>query len=714
MATDFNIPSGFTTGLSFELGQAAAPATTTSTASPVGYALGQVGVILQAQETDTAAKVPQVVSVALSTETDTARPFNAVVGVFAVVSQAVSTEAAAAVSSRFSNVHTLDIQQDILASAYKYRMFVTQNINQDYAFSLDIIQDIIGEVFAYELPITQSITEVYTKSLPLTQNLVEILDETGAVNNDPYDNNFPYGGYVGIVFTPSEASGSWSVVADIGGVDVSGVLVRGLTVNKEESQAQTLSFSIYDTNLSDAVVNTWNQKTVEITYRHEQADGSLIAAYPLFKGSIAGYSYEASDEIFSFTATDDLQATVQEMYRAGALLPPDGFTFKTLEQPEGANGWLWLQEAMETIPLSYGLNEDGVFTYYGWYNPNANGLLFSESNIIDQSLDVTLQDYKSIVNYVEITLLEKSQSLAEAGSDRFFQNNNHTHKVIVYSQESLDSYGLKREKVDVTETADYANSLEGWTKKQGDDYLSGKGIAALIVGATSGEFVFRGVCPTEEYPGQTDPYKLKVEEFYETIESSLKKVTYQPVLAPTTFSDTDFNVVIVVGDGVEVIEGTGGTIYVKDVDEIALCKNHAEVEVTKSDLIAAAKKRIQETHRQNLVSFDTLIVPAMTWGSGVSVATTGVRVTGRVSSVTHQLSFDSGEAKTTIVAKVPHGGKFVTAYQSDSFGVNLPAEAVQCTTDGGFDKVVYAESYKMTFEDDTVTLPTNNLDIGKY
>ncbi len=626
----------------------------------------------------------------------------------------------------FDTTFSLVVNQDIEGSAYKHRILITQEIQGEETFSLPIIQDVIGEVNVYSIPITQSLSNDLTASLPIVQNVIEVLNEDGTVNNDPYDNNFPEGGYTGVVFSPSEDSGAWGVEVYIGGIDVSAVVMGEIVVNKEADQAQVASFSILDTDLSDAIVNTWNLQTVAIIFQVKDAVGNVVERYPLFSGSIAGYTYQAVSGIFSFTASDDLQSVVRDLYTSGQLLPPAGYFFKDLEEPEGADGWAWLQAAMTTVPMSFGLNSDGNFQYYPWYNPNGDGLVFSTTNIIDGTLAVTLQDSKSIVNFVDVNLYEKYKSLMYVANgevwgkgDRDFQLHSDLYRTLVYCQESLDSYGIHREKVEQTETADYTNSLDVWTKeKTGTDgeprYLYGSEMAALILGANDAESTkFTGVCPIGDYPGQDDPYVLKVKAFYNLTKSSLRTITYEPYYVDGEFVGNDPTVVV--GDGVEQISGTGGDLFVKDIDELALCKNHAEVALVNRDLVAEAEKRIQETHRQTLVTLSSLIIPSMSWGSGAVVNTPTVKATGRVHSVTHSLNATSGSATTSVSIKIPHAGKFVTAYQDGSFGTGVTvSENIQCSTDGKFDKVVYAEHFTMTFDESIVSIPTTNIDIGKY
>lgn len=629
------------------------------------------------------------------------------------------------------NLHSFSIQQTIDASDYGFRFFIRNTVIDELAFSVNIEQEVIGEENQFLVSITNTIQHEQDYSFSITSEIIEVLVD-GVIDNSLPDTDYvpadevvgtppdpatvyPNRGYVSTSFSPGDQDVVWTAEVDIGGIDVSYVLIGDIIVNKEASQASVATFTILDTNLNDAAVNSWNQKTVTVRFL------SGTHRSTMFVGSISGFSFDAQQGTFSFTATNDLQQVIREKYNNDSLSAPGGAAFAYAETTPGADGWLWFQDAMSTVPYDFGLSNSGGLVFYAWESGSSN-ITLSENDIITDTLSVQLQDSKALINYIEVGLVESSKSLGAVAEARFFQDNLNTYKTIVHSQESLDSYGLKREVVSQSVAADYANSLELWTTKideivaEGDveltRYLKGGEMADLVLGASSTEVVLSPpyTCPASGVTGQSDDYAVQVRNFYNSL-------GVKPSI--TSYLDTT----IPVEDPCEVAKVTNpeepvvnsGDISLIDADGLALCNNHEEAQLILARLVSQAKKRILETHRQTTVTCTIPIRPSLTWGNSCRVHTANLDAKGRVHSVTHSLSIDSGQAVTSITTKCLDAGKSVAGNNVNVVILDdLPATDLVCTGDGGFDNIVFSQSQNVTFLKVLVPIPNTNVSLGKY
>ena len=105
-----------------------------------------------------------------------------------------------------------------------------------------------------------------------------------------------------------------------------------------------------------------------------------------------------------------------------------------------------------------------------------------------------------------------------------------------------------------------------------------------------------------------------------------------------------------------VLFGESGNVtageYLYLMDDFIIEGNAAEQDLAHETAVAVAKMQIQKAHRQNQVSFTTLIFPHIRRGDRVRVSTNRVRATGVVRQFTHLFDVDRGTALTNIYLAV--------------------------------------------------------------
>lgn len=640
---------------------------------------------------------------------------------FALNTTALNTQGAAV--SFFSVKVTVQVNP----VAYFYRTFITNLVTQDYSHSFDITNEIIRQITSFSVGVTVSVTDTSSFSVGVTQDVVIIYNPDGSVNNNPpsgvYDpyalqdlsTIYPLGGYIPPVASSGQDSYAWSLILLVGGIDVSHMVVGSVTVNKEANQAAVCAFVLHDVDLTQAAVNSWNQQTVEAYF---EVEGSSTK---VFYGGIAGFVFDPIAGTFSFSASDNLQSVVQNMYDAGSLAPPSGYSFRDLNKPTGASGWDWLQEAASSVPLDYGLNLAGSLVFYSW-ETGVPGAVFTDSEIVDGSLSLELQDKNQIINYIEVSVTESSKSVGESTGKtaaRFVQDNVSTVVSIVSCQNSLNAYGVKKSIMSATVSADYANSLSLWTltKRVVSDlgtksvYLDSAEMASLVLGSFGeDELSAKLVCPTD-IVGANDPYVAAVKGFYQSTGVYDSVITYNKTIEYETADPCSSSNVT---SPTRTWYFPPASVSIKDADALALSGNHAEAALVRQEKIALAEKTIKQSHRGTVTSFSILCSPSLTWGHSVKIDVANLTVSGRVSSVTHSFDVAKGQALSSVSLKTMDSGRPEGNAPDIVISNNLPADTVNCSTDGSFDLLTNSSTSSTYFNKVSVHIPFTGIQIGQY
>jgi hypothetical protein len=168
------------------------------------------------------------------------------------------------------------------------------------------------------------------------------------------------------------------------------------------------------------VVNTtfFIAASVSIDYYQTFKHTGAIEAYRLFAGVVDTPTYDVNTGIITLTCTDNIARKVTEMteQQVKDLMPLSYWS--ELLYPRFNGRWEFILQHLESFNYIVYLDTEGVLTA----RENTTGTvkyLFSEGNVIHDSLQVTLATTRGLVNYYDISFQVRKKEFRE--TRRMFQ-----------------------------------------------------------------------------------------------------------------------------------------------------------------------------------------------------------------------------------------------------------------------------------------------------
>lgn len=520
-----------------------------------------------------------------------------------------------------------------------------------FVLSFDIDQD--NETLNYEAPFTLA-------TISLDQTTQAVLYLSVQINQNIYDTlpNFSLGT-------------SWGIEAVVAGQDISSRIIGSIDVDAEEGVARTSKFSIVP-NAGTIELDSWVGAPVFINY--QILENSVVTwAQRIFTGIVDDADYDNIKNTVTFTCTDDLQVSVENLTNTQIdTLTPGSYFAKRLSD-ENIVGWEYLVERMKTIEGAVDLDVYRNFRLTSWGAKATEDKEYTESGILFESARSRPALSKDLLNEINIEFSYRYQRLKErqvSGSWTFpdtfceYLNGSRTLPNVPMIRDALEGSGWTIKSFSNTELPDTGSfncpGLVYWV-------ISPQLQGFLSFGASW--TVFKRFSQTI-----TEKYQIKIKAPISSVATGTRPETRQAGFTaqyetgPFESSTETDNPKITGGSPQD---GNAGDYYADQVGETEYAR--ADSDNCLEVLIRSAVKDIRASHRKNLVSWDVPFDPDLDVSGTYKLTTVQLTAKGKAKRITHSLNLESGECVSTIQVAVSR--KFgAGAYPETAIAIPVPPD----------------------------------------
>lgn len=423
----------------------------------------------------------------------------------------------------------------------------------------------------------------------------------------------------------------FSVVITIDSIDVSASVIKTVRVSGSEGQARLASFSI---NPAGGNIDPYSYIGKPVTIDYD--DSATVDR--LFTGIIHLPRYDITTGLLSFVCTDSLQESVELISRSAvdALLP--GYWHEAVfNEPE--ENWTYAQQIMSTYPGSFDKDVNGATRTTDWIPKVTQDYTFTDSTILHDTLSVSLLERRSITNSIKISF-----------SNRYQRQ---------WQREILGSWNLGiawgeqlANPVQLPTKAMIESAASGWTEKsitytnlpESGLYISIEhplGINWVLSEYAQSQCQGTIITLAKRWlQNATDNYTITIASAASVAQHGLLEVEQKHTLSAE--SDPEF---------------INFDEYKTPVGTEIETRNWLNLDVDAPDsaldtAMNLAKTRILSSHRQNKVSFQCALSPALDMDKTVRVNHTKAQAKGKISSLVHEIDLLNGSAITTCTLAV--------------------------------------------------------------
>lgn len=462
-------------------------------------------------------------------------------------------------------------------------------------------------------------------------------------------------------YAAAKTANVWAANIILGGVDMSTRVVGTAVIDGAEGAARIAEFTLAPFS---GVIDPydWVNDPVVIDFAQYDALGNVAATDRLFTGKVNEPVYDPITKLMSFTCTDALQEYLEQRPKS-AIDSMLGGNHSTDVFGETDDHWAYAQQRMSTQAASFDFDVNGIGRKTGW-GINAGGSALDESDVIHDSLGMSLISRRDVLNTVNINIgyryARKWQRELSGGWQYprpFYQYLSESttlpNRAMVLSalDTGWDIKSINWQKLPASgQYTDSEGSQTTWgiTDSLRESLVFGLhfSVAKRWLQDITETYDIRVVSPAsvdkhgELAVAASYSIDVEVDEEYEApAETSSIRITQQ-----TDDSET--------GTSFGYKEPEPGSTLINDYDSILDPENRADFDNAVNTAVAEAETRILASHRANTVVVDTLINPQADNNQEVAINCLGVVTGGKIKRVRHTLSFDDGYAYTTIEAAI--------------------------------------------------------------
>lgn len=430
----------------------------------------------------------------------------------------------------------------------------------------------------------------------------------------------------------------WNVELFLDNINISDNLTNTLRIEAEEGTAKVAEFSLIP-NAGPISVTKWIGKSVKIFYQAQNED------FLLFDGVVDEPIYDRTTKITTFSCTDQLQERIQRSRRSEIDDLIQGH-WSSIVFENTSDNWIYAQDQLSTLPTSLDLSRDNLFQLTPWKAKKEPDYVFTEDDVLYQSIQVQLANRREIHNQVNILYQYRYQRLKQR----------EIHFDYRYPLDFCEQ-NYRNATLPNVEMIQQAIAGTNWLLKNKVEFEHQRGPGWVTCGDVKFGFMIkeeirqflvreaRFVLAKRFTQTVTEHYQLQLHapqsisqlgeitshdtlSFEVPAESDkfVNNSNYQP---PILGSITDNQ-----GEYVFEVEDRGGL-------------NHAI-----QTKINQAKTAILKSHRNNLISFKTPLHPSIERHHTVKLDLTHVKAQGKVKHIVHECDFNQGSCQTTITIAV--------------------------------------------------------------
>ncbi|MGE3319663.1 MAG: hypothetical protein AB7I18_10250 [Candidatus Berkiella sp.] len=430
----------------------------------------------------------------------------------------------------------------------------------------------------------------------------------------------------------------WKIKLFLDDIDVSSNLIDSLTIEAEEGSAKIAEFSLIP-HAGPISVTKWIGKSVVISFQSEEQQ------YLLFKGVVDEPVYDPTSLITTFTCTDQLQEQIRLLSKIEINQLIQGY-WSPVVFDNPSNNWLYAQDQLSTIPASLDLDNYNEFQLTPWKCKLEPDYVFDDDKILYQSMQVQLANRREIHNQGNITFQYRFQRLKQREVEYIYvypldfceQN---------YRNSTLPNVEMIKQAIDGT----------GWLLKGNAEYEHQRGPGWVKCGDVTFGFMIkeeiRKFLVREARFVLAKRFVQTVTEHYELTLKAPQSIAQLGVIANQETLSYE-----VPGDTDKFINISKYQPPLKDSVLDAECNyvKYLKDDDVRSNAIHTklnqAKTTILKSHRNNIITFKTLLHPSIQRMHTVKLDSKHVKAQGKVKHIIHECDFNQGSCITTIAVAV--------------------------------------------------------------
>ncbi|MFO1259092.1 MAG: hypothetical protein U1E78_11875 [Gammaproteobacteria bacterium] len=427
---------------------------------------------------------------------------------------------------------------------------------------------------------------------------------------------------------------NWQLYVVLDFVDISSNLIHTLRIVAEEGTAKVAEFTLLPF-AGEISVSKWIGKPVQIEY--VEVDNRTL----LFKGVVDEAVYDPTTRLTTFTCTDQLQERVEHSNRAeiDALI---GGHWSSVVFDAKSDNWTYARNQLTTVPASLDLDKQNQFRLTSWLAKDQPDFTFTSDDILYQQTSVQLANRRTLHNQVNIDIQYRYQRLKEREiqyeytyplslCDQLHQGATMPNTAMIQQAVSGTGWQLKG-------SIRFVNQYPGGTV-----HCNGQQVAFVISNELQQYLVRDASFALTKRFNQTvtEHYVLNLEAPQSS--SQIGPILRQEHASLEVPADVDAFKAgqIMVGS---ITDEAGDSVI--EIEDRAALSNLAQT------LLHQAKVSILDAHRQNQITFKTILHPHIERHHTVALETFEVKAKGKVRHIIHECDFNQGSSLTTITIAV--------------------------------------------------------------
>jgi hypothetical protein len=448
----------------------------------------------------------------------------------------------------------------------------------------------------------------------------------------------------------------WGALVEVGGVDVSDLVVGEIVIEGEESAARVADFSMHLVPGTVVSPAEWTGKAVRVSLV-DMASGVPASPMLLFSGVIDLPDISPSSGLLALRCTDNRQGVIGGMTKAqiDALLVNSRWSSAVFSA--GASPWVYANDRISTIPAALDLAPNGALRLTPWMAKETADLSFDADQIIDESISVDFAERGALTNLVNVNFgyrfpRVKAEGYAvsydylalNATSFVYWVRDNNMFLQRAAVESAISQAGGSIVSITYIPLPTTAQIIPGtggepagaWLPNPSTDPLSCLGFSAVV----------------------SFDYAQTIEETHKIVVSNARSIDAVGVVRSEmsgalegVYDDATAveQNILLYREKVTTIPPKNLAAVIEGVTNAVNCSltadsDRAAANAAMACLIAVAGTEIYASHRQHMVQATVPCNPVLDVDKTVAVSAGGVSAKGKVKRVRHRLSPDEGSA----------------------------------------------------------------------
>lgn len=454
----------------------------------------------------------------------------------------------------------------------------------------------------------------------------------------------------------------WRIFIVLDTINISSNLTANLRIEAEEGTAKIAEFTVMPFSGPISVSN-WIGKPVEIQYCLEDANGNVIGEYLLFKGVVDEPIYDPTTRLTTFTCTDQLQEKIENLSRLeiDALI---GGHWSPHIFDEQSDNWTYARNRLSTIPVSLDLDKSNEFKLMPWESKVTADFTFTDDEVLYQQTQVQLANRRTLHNQVNIRVQYRYQRLKQR----------ELHYEYRYPMSLCEQLG-RNATMPNTEMVQQAVMGTDWRLQGNIDFVNQH--PGGVINCDGNDVAFVIPKALQQYLIRDASFTL-TKRFHQTVTESYDLQLEAPQsMAQIGIIPHKEHTSLEIEADVERFKEAHGPLFEAIVDaagdKVIEVEDRAQLTAVTETLLHQSKTSVLEAHRQNLITFKTVLHPLIERHHTAVIDMPEVKAQGKVKHIIHECDFNQGSSITTITIAVSRTDNDTKVNDSDLIAPEKPA-----------------------------------------